>query len=171
MDRSPAKACDVRSAVVFGMKAGPMTRTTLQGTLLYALAYLLWLVNVVVCIVAVLEFRSAINVLWVMTGHNRYTLGLANQLSLLLGGFAAFVYVVFLEGYYRRSVMPREQRLKTGSDVSTQGQVLPQSRISQWLARSGFLVLLKRFAITIAIPLGLLVVSLVMTEISWRGFH
>ena len=161
----------MRSAVVSGKKAGSMTRTTLQVTLLYVLAYLLWLVTVVVCIVAVIEFRSAINVLWAVTGHSRYSLGLVNQLSLLLGGFAAFVYVVFLEGYYRRSVMPREQRLKAGSDVSTQGQALPQSRISQWLARSGFKVLLQRFAITIAIPLGLLVVSLVMTEVAWRGLH
>jgi hypothetical protein len=148
-----------------------MTRTTLQGTLLYVLAYLLWLVNVVICIVAVVEFRSAINVLWVMTGHSRYTLGLANQLSLLLGGFAAFVYVVFLESYYRQSVMHRDLRPEAGSDVSTQVQASPQSRISQWLTRSGFLVLLRRFAITIAIPLGWLVVSLVMTEVAWRGLH
>jgi len=148
-----------------------MTRTTLQGTLLYVLAYLLWLVNVVICIVAVIEFRSAINVLWVMTGQNRYTLGLANQLSLLLGGFAAFVYVVFLESYYRHSVMHRDLRPDHGSDVSTQVQASPQSRMWLWLTRSGFLVLLKRFAITISIPLGLLVVSLVMTEVAWRGLH
>jgi len=148
-----------------------MTRTTLQRTLLYVLAYLLWLVNVVVCIVVVVEFRSAINVLWLMTGQSRYSLGLANQLSLLLGGFAAFVYVVFLEGYYRKSVMHRDHKPDSGSDVSTQGQASPQSRISQGLPGSGLLVLLKRFAITIAIPLGLLAVSLVMTEVAWRGLH
>jgi hypothetical protein len=153
------------------MKVGLMTRTTLQSTLLYVLAYLLWLVNIVVCIVAVIEFRSAINVLWAMSGQSRYSLGLVNQLSLLIGGFAAFVYVVFLESFYRKSVMHRDQRPEHVKDLSTQEQASPQSRIAQWLTRSGFLVLLKRFAITIAIPLGLLVVSLVMTEVAWRGLH
>ncbi len=81
-----------------------MSRTTLTHVLFYVLAYLLWLVNFVVCIVALIEFRSAINAFWVMTGHSRYTLGLADQLSILLGGLVAFVYVVFLESYYRRSV-------------------------------------------------------------------
>jgi hypothetical protein len=150
------------------MKMGSMTRTTLQSSLLYVLAYILWLVTVVVCIFAVLEFRSAINVLWAMTGHDHYSLGLVNQISLLLGGFAAFVYVVFLESYYRKSVSHRDRRLEPGSELSAQSQALPQSPISQWLIRSGFLVLLKRFAKTVAIPLGWLVVSLVMTEVGWR---
>ncbi len=144
---------------------------TPQDILRYVLAYLLLLVNMVVCIVVVIEFRSTINVLWVMTGHSRWTLGLANQLSLLLGGLAAFVYVIFLEGYYRQSIIRRDQRPEVSSDVSTQGQASPQGRISQWLTRLGLAVLLRRFAITIAIPLGLLVVSLVMTKVAWRGFH
>ena len=153
------------------MKAGYMTRTTLQGILLYVLAYLLWLVNVVVCIVVVVEFRSAINVLWLMTGQSRYSLGLANQLSLLLGGFAAFVYVVFLETFYRRSVTHRDQISKASDDVSTPTQVSPHSPISQWRPRPVLLVLLRRFAWTIAIPIGLLVVSLVMRQVAWRGFR
>jgi hypothetical protein len=86
------------------VKTDTVPRTTLKGFLLYVLAYLLWLVNVVVCIVAVIEFRLTINVLWITTRHSRWTLGLANQLSLLLGDLAAFVYVVFLESYYRQSV-------------------------------------------------------------------
>jgi hypothetical protein len=94
----------VRSTVAFRVKTDTVPRTTLKGFLLYVLAYLLWLVNVVVCIVAVIEFRLTINVLWITTRHSRWTLGLANQLSLLLGDLAAFVYVVFLESYYRQSV-------------------------------------------------------------------
>jgi hypothetical protein len=147
------------------MKADPVTRTTLPGTLLYVLAYLLWLVNVVVCIVAVVEFRSTINLLWITTGHSRWTLGLADQLSMLLGGLVAFVYVVFLESYYRRSVTQQGQKPKMGNDVS------PQGRGSQWSNNSGLYVLLQRFAWTTAIPIGLVVVSRVMREAAFRFLH
>jgi hypothetical protein len=147
------------------MKADTMPRTTLKGILLYVLAYLLWVVNVVVCVVAVIEFRSTINVLWITTGHSRWTLGLADQLSVLLGGLVAVVYVVFLESYYRRSVTQQGQKPKTGNDVS------PQGRVSRWLNNLGLYVLLRRFAWTIAIPIGLLVVSLVMREAAFRFLH
>jgi hypothetical protein len=115
-----------------------MSRITPKGILLYVLAYLLWLVNVIVCVVAVVEFRLTVNVLWVMTGHSRWTLGLADQISILLGGLVAFVYVMFLESYYRHSV----------------AQVY---------------ALLRRFAWTIAIPIGLLLVSLVMRQVALRA--
>ena len=115
-----------------------MARTTLQDILFYVLAYLLWLVSAAVCIVAVIELRLTVNVLWVLTGHSPWTLGLADQLSILLGGLVAFVYVVFLESYYRHSV----------------AQVH---------------ALLRRFAWTIAIPIGLLLVSLVMRQVALRA--
>jgi hypothetical protein len=142
-----------------------MSRSNSKGTLFYVLAYLLWLVNVVVCTVAVIEFRSTVNVLWVMTGHSRWTLGLADQLSILLSGLVAFVYVVFLESYYRRGVALRSQRPEIGNGVS------PQSRVSQWLNHPGPYVLLRRFAWTIAIPIGLLAVSLVMRQVAFRLLH
>ena len=164
MDCSQAWACDVRSAVVFG-KADPVTRTTLQDILLYVLAYLLWLINIVFCIVVVIEFRSTINVLWVMAGHSRWTLGLADQLSVLLGGLVAFVYIVFLESYYRRSVTQQSKKPETVNDVSS------PSRVSQRLDNLGLYVLLRRFAWTIAIPIGLLVASLVMRRAAFRFLH
>ena len=147
------------------MKAGHMTRTILQRTLLYVLAYLLWLVNVVVCIVVVVEFRSAINVLWVMTGHSRWTLGLADQLSLLLGGLVAFVYVLFLESYYRRSVEQRSLKTEAGNDVS------PPSQVSGLMNNQRLRVLLRRFAWTFAVPIGLLVASLVIREAVLRSLY
>ena len=147
------------------MKADPVTRTIRQDVLLYVLAYLLWLVSIVACIVAVVEFRSTINVLWVMAEHSRWTLGLADQLSVLLGGLVAFVYIVFLESYYRRSVMPRSQKPETGNNVSSPSQV------SRWLNNQRLYVLLRRFAWAIAIPIGLSVVSLVMRRAAFRFLH
>jgi hypothetical protein len=153
------------------MKTNPAPPLTLRDILLYALAYLLWLVNVVVCVAAVIQFRSTVNVLWVVLGGDRYSLGLVNQLSLLLGGLAAFIYTVFLEGYYRQSIARKGQKPQAGGDAAAHTPAPPSGRISQWLSTVGLTGLLRRFAITTAVPLGLVVVSLVMTKVAWRGLH
>ena len=107
-----------------------------KGPSVYVLAYLAWLVSIAACVAALFQFQSAVNVLGASLGANRYALRLLNQLTLLLGGLAAFIYVVFLEGYYR--------------------------------AGAGRGVLLRRFAMTIAIPLGLAALSLALVEIALR---
>jgi hypothetical protein len=153
------------------METNPAPRLTLKDILLYALAYVLWLVNVVVCVAAVIQFRSTVNVLWVALGGDRYSLGLVNQLSLLLGGLAAFIYVVFLEGYYRQSITRRGQKPQVGGDAAAYTPAPPSSRISQWLNTVGLTVLLRRFAITTAVPLGLYVASLGVLEVGLRDLH
>jgi hypothetical protein len=140
----------------------------LKDILLYVLAYLLWLVNLVVCIVAVIQLRSAANVLWIALGYSRWTLGLVSQLSVLLGGLAACIYTVFLESYYRRSVQRGVQKPE-GGDVSVQAQISLQGRIAQWLSDPRLAILLRRFGVTTAIPLGLVVASLVITEVALRS--
>ncbi len=120
------------------MKTDNPSPRTPKGILLHVLAYLLWLVSIAVCVAAVLQLRSTVNVLWVALGGDRYSLGLANQVTLLLGGLAAFVYVVFLEGYYREGV-------RRGAS------------------------LLRRFAITIAVPLGVIALCLALLEIALRA--
>ena len=61
------------------------------------------------------------------------SLGLVNQLSLLLGGLAALIYVVFLESYYRQSVTRRGQKPQAGGDAAAHTPAPPSGRISQWL--------------------------------------
>ena len=153
------------------METNPAPPLTLKDILLYVLAYLLWLVSVIVCVAAVIQLRSTINVLWVALGGDRYSLGLVNQLSLLLGGLAAFIYVVFLESYYRQSITRGGQKPQAGNDAAAHTPAPPSGRISQWLDTAGLTVLLRRFMITTAIPLGLVVVSLVMIEVAWRTMH
>ena len=133
--------------------------------LLFILTYLLWPVTFVACIVAIVELLSTINVLWGMTGHSRWTLGLAEQLCVLLGGLIAFVYVLFLESYYRCSIMPQSPRPKTGDSLS------PQDQVSGRLNNQRLHVLLRRFAWTVAIPVGLLAASLVIREAALRGLQ
>ena len=62
------------------MKTNTTSPLALKDILLYVLAYLLWLVNVVVCVAAVIQFRATVNVLWVALEGDRYSLGLVNQL-------------------------------------------------------------------------------------------
>jgi len=79
-----------------------MTQATPQRILFYVVAYSLWLVNMVVCGVALIEFRAAVNAAWLMAGSSFEALGVANQTILLVGGLVAIIFVVFLESYYRR---------------------------------------------------------------------
>lgn len=115
-----------------------------QGPVPRVLAYLAWLVSIAACVVALLQFQSAVNVLGAALGANRYVLRLLNQVALLLGGLVVFIYVVFLEGYYRGGIHAGGAKLG----------VLP-----------------RRFAKTIAIPLGIVVLCLVLVEIAWRGMN
>jgi hypothetical protein len=143
-----------------------MNRKKLYDILLYMLAYALLLVTMAVSVVAVLESRSTLNVLWAATGHSSYTLGLADQLSLLLGGLAAFVYTVFLETYYRASVAQRgDKDLRATSELGRAAR--PRGQVAQWLVDAGLDVLLRRFAWTAAIPAGVLIVSLALRPMAF----
>jgi len=153
------------------MKTELAPRLTIKDILLYLLSYLLWLVSVAVCVAAVIQLRSTVNVLWVALGGDRYSLGVANQVSLLLGGFAAFVYVVFLEGYYRESVKHRAPRPVASSAISAPEPILRPSRLWRWLNYLGLAVLLRRFAITVAIPLGVFLLSLALLEVALRAMR
>ena len=152
------------------MKINTASPLALKDILLYVLAYLLWLVNIVVCLASVIQFRSAATILWIALGYDHWKLGLVGQLIVLLGGLVACIYVVFLESYYRRSVTRRVQKPE-GGDVSMQAQVSHQGRIAQWPTDPRLAVLLRRFAMTTAIPLGLVVVSLVMVEVALRSLQ
>jgi hypothetical protein len=149
------------------MKTESSSQSTLKRILLYVLAYLLWLVSIAVCIVAVIQLRSAVNVLWPALGGNRYSLSLVNQLVLLLGGLAAFIYVVFLEGYYRESVTHKAPRTSS-ADASLQAPASWQSRLSRRLTGAGLYVLLRRFVLATAIPLAVLALSFVLLEVALR---
>ena len=153
------------------MKTNTASPLASKGILLHVLAYLLWLVSVIVCVAAVVQLRSTVNVLWVALGGDHYSLGLVNQLSLILGGLAAFIYILFLENYYRSSITRRGQKLQAGDDAAAHTPAPSPGRISQWLNTEGLAVLLRRFAITIAVPLGLCVACLGMLEVTLRGFH
>ena len=150
------------------MKTEPDSGLTLKRILLYTLAYLLWLVNMVVCVAAIIQLRATVNVLWAALGGNRYSLSLVSQFILLVGGLVAFVYVVFLEGYYRAGVASGATMSQASNDASRQAPASWQGWLSRSLAGAELPILLRRFALTTAIPLGVAALSLALLEVALR---
>jgi hypothetical protein len=135
-------------------------RRNLEKIPLYVLSYLLWLVCVAACTVAVIQLRAAVAVLLGGLGANSYSSALVSQVILAVGGLAAFAYVVYLEGYFRESI---------GGKAPAPGS--PSSwrvRLSHWTAAPGWLGVLRRFALAVAIPLGVILVSLLALELGLR---
>jgi hypothetical protein len=137
------------------MNAKDVFSPNLQTILLEGLAYLLWLVNILVCVSAVIEIASMANALWVMFGGDRYSLSLVNQVCLLLGGLSAFIYVMVLNSYYREGT--KQVRRPERNSPALRAPVLPPSRLGGWSFDPRVTNLLRRFAITTAIPLGMFI--------------
>jgi hypothetical protein len=136
----------------------------LEDTLLEGLAYLLWLVNILVCVAAVLQIGSIVNALWIVFGGDRYSLSLVNQVYWLLGGFIAFVYVMVLYGNYGECA--KRVRRPGKKDTASQPPVLDRGRLAGWSIDSRVITLLQHFTVTTAIPIGTFIVSRVATQIA-----
>ena len=146
------------------MKTKIVISPDLEDILLEGLAYLLWLVNILVCVAAVVQIASIVNALWIVFGGDRYTLTLVNQVCWLLGGFIAFVYVMVQYGVYRESTKRVRRSVKEGSAL--RAPVLPQGLLAGWLTDSRVATLLRRFAITTVIPLGLAIFSRIAARVA-----
>lgn len=127
----------------------------LEGLLLSALAYLLWLINLGVGIVAVIQTQSALDVTVPLRGGSQYTLNLMNQLSLLVGGFIVFIYSIFLHSHYHESIVQPGQ-----SEDGSAGDRPPG------FAGRAVRVLLRRFTVTTAVLLAVIVLALVILELA-----
>ncbi len=140
------------------MKTHTVSSATLKTILLYGLAYVLLCMNIVASLVALFQIHSAINVLYIALGGDRYMSSLISQVSILVGGLGILIFMVFLEGYYRQSITLQDKK----------PQLLQPAHLKIKLTDSGLAVLLWRFATTTAIPLVLLIVSLLTLEIALR---
>ncbi len=151
------------------MNTNTIAGRSLREIALYALAYLLWLATTLASIVAVLEIRLAVNTVCVLGRVDTYTLGVINQVCLLLVGFIAFVYVIYLEHYYREGV---RLRCKPRPDESASlARVVPKGRVWEWLAGLGIDILARRFVWSFAIPLFLFFLSSTIVEMTLRAME
>lgn len=146
------------------MKTNTVFSPDLVDILLEGFAYLLWLVNTLVCVVVVLQMQSMVNALWVVIGGDRYSLSLVNQVFLLLGGFITFVYVMILLGGYRESAKRVRRPVKDGAALRAPD--LRHGRLAGWLADSRVIALLRRFAVATAIPIGVFILSLLVAQVA-----
>jgi hypothetical protein len=153
------------------MKEGLPASLNLRHVLLWVLAYAFWLVATAACVAAVIQVRSMVNVLWIILGGDRYSLGLVNQVILLLGGLVGFIYVMLLESYYRESITLGKQRPEAEDEISGQTPALRPSRLPRWVTGGGLDALLRRFVITTAVPLGIIVLSLAIVDVAVRGLQ
>lgn len=146
------------------MKMPIVSSRMLRNIGLYGIAYLLWFINTLVCVASLIQFLSTVNVFWVALGGDRYTLSLVNQVCLLLGALVVFVYVIYLGSYYGESVADGVHKTASSDDFL----VPPRASVSQQLTKMGLGLLLRRFAITTAIPLAVWIAALMALEIALR---
>ena len=119
-----------------------------KDILLYTAAYLLWFVNILVCTEAVIQTLSLVDLLWVVFKGDRYVLSTVNPVTLLAGGLIALIYVISLEHTYRSCVDHEDESVPTRA-----------LRLR---------VLLRYFARTTAIPLGVIIVIFVVLAVAVR---
>ncbi len=143
------------------MKLDNAARPGVQDFILHALAYLLWFATILMSVLSALELRMAISAVCVAAGADRYTASFIDQVSLLLAGFAAFVYVMCLEPYYREGIT-----LRLHPAPYAKAPPIPQARGLHRLAGWGLDLLLGRFAVTFGIALCLLLLSLAVYNIA-----
>ncbi len=136
-----------------------MNKTKWQNAARYTLAYVLWLLTLFMCIGAIIEIQAAAIATWVAIQGNRYALGLINQVSVILGGLATIIYAFALEEDYRDAVT-----LQRANNF----EKLPVDKFANRLANLGIDILLRRFAISFAIPLGIYLACIAIVQIAVR---
>jgi hypothetical protein len=145
-------------------------KLTVRDFVGYVLAYLFWLLAVSVGMVAVFEARNALNVIWPVLGSGiRWTwiLRAVDRFGLVFLGLVWLVYAIFGEQHYRSAITAVRIRRFRG----TEAPALEDGR-ARWaarqLARMGLDVLMPRVAITIAPPIALWLVSVLIKQLAFR---
>jgi hypothetical protein len=136
----------------------------------YILAYLLWVVAIAVSMLAVLEARNALNVVWPLLGsgvHWQWVLRPVDRFGLVFAGIAWLVYTIFAEEWFRvaiTAVRRREQKGVRAPALLAEHAVWP----ARYLARLGLDVLASRFVRAIVPVVGVLLVSLGVKSLAFR---
>jgi hypothetical protein len=136
----------------------------------YALAYLLWLLAITVGLVAVLEARNALNVVWPLLGSGvrwGWVLRPVDRFGLVFAGIVWLVYMVFCEDWFRRAIIAVRRREQRGIRAPALAGGRPNWVVGR-LARLGLDVLAARFARAMVPVIAIWLVSL---GIKWLAFE
>jgi hypothetical protein len=144
-------------------------KLTLQDVIRYLLAYTCWLLSASIAMLALLQIRSAFNVVWPALGGSKWVLRPIDRFGLVFLGLVWLAYTIFAEHDYRSSVAVvrmRRARLKAG--LSVQKKEPPKNQVMRTLGRLGLDLLVQRFIPMTAIPLALLLVSYLVEKATFR---
>lgn len=128
----------------------------------YILAYLFWFLTASIGMLAMLEARNALNMLWPVLGSGvRWTwiLRPVDRFGLVFLGLVWLVYEIFVENHYRTAITNvriREYRGKTAPALASDRA----NPVMRQLARMGLDLLVPRFIATILPPIAIWLVSL-----------
>ena len=144
-------------------------RLTLRDVIGYITAYLCWVCTGAASMLAMLQARQALNVLWPAAGGSRWVLRAVDRFSLVLMGLLWLIYVVFCEHHYRTAItVVRVRRHKARTDPGSVPPLPPpQGWSMKMLRRLGLHVLAMRFVPTLMLPLVLFVVTFSLWQLGF----
>jgi len=128
----------------------------------YILAYLLWLLVIAIGLVAVLEARNALNVVWPLLGSGirwQWVLRPVDRFGLVFAGLAWLVYTIFAEDWFRLAITAVRRREQGGVVVPAVGG-WGGTWTGRNLARLGLDVLASRFVRAMVPVIAVWVLSL-----------
>ena len=79
-------------------------RLTIGDIIGYLLAYMCWICTAAAGMLALLQARNALNVLWPAAGGSHWVLRPIDRFGLVLMGLLWLVYVIFCEQNYRTAI-------------------------------------------------------------------
>lgn len=116
----------------------------------YILAYLLWLLAIVIGMIAVFEARNALNVVWPLLGTGTawaWRLRAVDRFGLVFAGIVWLGYMIFAEDWFRMAITVVRRREHKGAPLPA----VPSGPVGwtrRHLARLGLDVLASRFVWT-----------------------
>jgi hypothetical protein len=144
-------------------------KLTVRDIFGYLMSYLCWLCTAAVGMLAVLQTRNALNVIWPVLGGSHWVLRPVDRFGLVFLGLLWLMYVIFVEQHYRLSVtLVREKRFRVRTDPTAKPSQPPSGRFMKLLYRMGLDVLALRFALTLMVPLVWFMVTYLIQQLGFQ---
>ena len=145
-------------------------KLTIGDLIGYLIAYMCWICTAAAGMLAILQARNALNVLWPAAGGSHWVLRPVDRFGLILMGLLWLVYVIFCEQHYRSAItVVRVRRLKARTDPGSVPALAPvQGWFMKMLRRLGLDILALRFLPTLMLPLVLFVIGYLLAQLGFE---
>jgi hypothetical protein len=145
-------------------------KLTIGDVIGYFIAYMCWICTAAAGMLAILQARNALNVLWPAAGGSHWVLRPIDRFGLVLMGLLWLVYVIFVEQHYRTGItVVRQRRHKARTDPGSVPALPPaQGWFMKMLRRLGLDILAMRFLPTLMLPLVLFVIAYLAQQLGFE---